>query len=317
MRATRPDLVHTTLFEADVSGRVAARLTGIPVVSSLVSETYGVAHTAEPGIRRWRLRGAQLLDGTTARLACRLHAVSAHVAETMARRLRYPRARIDVIPRGRDPKALGLPTAARRAAARAMLGGDGETRLVVAAARHETPKGLDVLMEAFAELHRRIPEARLVVAGSEGSVTPELRAAVHDLGLQASVALLGPRDDVADLLCAADVVVLPSRREGFPGVLVEAMALEAPIVASDLPQVREVVADDCAVLFPPEDAARLSDALAEVLQGRTDTATRVARARHRFEERFTIDRIASAMVAFYQRAVSTDHVPAPARIVDR
>ena len=76
MRERSPDLVHTTLFESDVAGRVSARIARLPVVSSLVNEVYGPEHLSEPGIRRSRLAAARALDATTARLAIRMHAVS-------------------------------------------------------------------------------------------------------------------------------------------------------------------------------------------------------------------------------------------------
>ena len=68
IRRCQPDLVHTTLFEADVLGRLAARLAGIPVVSSIVNESYGPEHVSDPGVRLTRLRAAQALDATTAHL---------------------------------------------------------------------------------------------------------------------------------------------------------------------------------------------------------------------------------------------------------
>src|SRR5436190_16256232 len=101
LQQRRPTLVHTTLFEADLAGRVAARVSGIPVVSTLANDSYGPAHRAEQRTRLLRLRAAHLADAATARFTVRLHALSAHVADIMARRLRYPRNLIDVMARGR------------------------------------------------------------------------------------------------------------------------------------------------------------------------------------------------------------------------
>ena len=232
-----------------------------------------------------------------------MHAVSTHVATTMAHHLHFPLDRIDVIPRGRDPRELGTRTGARRAAACALaLDLTDANPMVFAAARHAPPKGLDVLLDGFAVLVARLPQARLIIAGREGSETPRLQAALRGHRLDDRVRFLGERDDVADLMCAADVFVLPSRREGFPGVLVEAMALDAPIVASDIPQVREVVDDGLAKLFPVDDPGQLAAAIADVLCDREATSARVARGRQRFEERFTIASVADATIVFYERA---------------
>jgi glycosyltransferase involved in cell wall biosynthesis len=305
----RPDLVHTTLFEADLVGRVAAGR--VPVVTSLVNDAYGAVQADAPGLRRWKLGAARLLDAVSARRVARFHAISGHVADLMAARLRVPRDRIQVIPRGRDPAALGTRTPARRVAARAALGLAPDTPLVLAAARHEHQKGLDVLLAAFPAVVAAAPGARLAVAGRTGNQTPRLRAAAEGLG--PAVGLLGARGDVAELLCAADVFVVPSRWEGFGSVLLEAMALEAPIVASDLPAVREVVAHgDSALLVPPERPAELAEAVTATLADPAAAARRAARARERFLGEFTVDRVAEAMADCYRQALAATARPAPA-----
>lgn len=302
IRARRPDLVHTTLYDANQAGRVAAALCRTPVVSSLVNTPYGPDHLAEPGLSRARVRLAQALDATTVRLARRLHANAAHVADTMAARLRVPRERFDVIPRGRDAEALGRRTPERTRRVRQQLAVADDEQVVLALARHEQQKGLDVAVAALAEVRRRHPRARLLVAGREGAASERLRAQIDAAGLDGAVELLGFREDVADLLAAADVFVLPSRREGFPGVVVEAMALEVPIVATDLPGVREALGEGSGTLVPVDDAGALARAVSAVLDGGGDRD--VAQARERFLRRFTIGSVAAEMAAFYERAVS-------------
>jgi glycosyltransferase involved in cell wall biosynthesis len=218
---------------ADIVGRIAAATTRVPVVSSLVNLAYGPEHFADPSAPTWRLRAAQALDVATARLTVRMHAVSARVADVMAPRLLYPRSRIDVVVRGRDAATLGTRDSGRRARARAQLGVDDSEQLVLTVAREEHQKGLDVLLEAVAVLRTEMPTARTFVAARRGTQSEVLAAMVERLDLGSVVTFLGTRDDVADLLCAADVFVLPSRREGLPGAVVEAMAMQAPIVASD------------------------------------------------------------------------------------
>jgi glycosyltransferase involved in cell wall biosynthesis len=302
----RPDLVHTTLFEADIAGRTAAWLSRLTAVSSLVNLAYGPEQVQYGGLSAWKLKGAQLADAMTARSVTRFHAVSHHVAQQMGRRLGIPADRIDVVPRGRDPRQLGERTAERRRAARVALDLDPGAPLVLATARQEAQKGLDTLLEAFDLVLRRLPGARLALAGRDGGQTPQLHAAVERLGLGHAVRFLGVREDVGDLLCAADVFVLPSRWEGLPGAVLEAMALEAPIVASDLPMVRETVTDGVtARLVPGGRAAALGAAVLEVLDDAAGATERATRARADFLDRFTIERAADGMVAFYRRAMST------------
>ena len=108
-----------------------------------------------------------------------------------------------------------------------------------------------------------------------------------------------------ELLCAADVFALPSRWEGLPGGVLEAMALEVPIVATDIAPVREVVGlTGCARLVPPDDAEALAAALASVLRDPRAAAAEacVAAGRDRFLEHFTTERVAAEMLRFYLRA---------------
>jgi glycosyltransferase involved in cell wall biosynthesis len=309
LRNHRPDLVHTTLFEADLAGRVAAKLTRVPVVSSLVNVQYGPEHYSAPHIKSWRLRAAQVLDATTARTTKRMHALTEHVADTMAERLAVARERIDVIPRGRDSVALGRRSTERARHARSALGVDESTPLVVAAARQEFQKGLDVLLRAWPDVRDNLPGAVLAIAGREGNHTAELHAlagSTHD-----SIRWLGARHDVPDLLVAADAFVLPSRWEGLGSVLIEALALEAPVVASDLVPVREVVGE-CAWLFRPGDSAALAAALTSALSNPTRNIELSRHGRARFEQRFTIETVADQMLGFYQTALGTSR-PEPVK----
>jgi glycosyltransferase involved in cell wall biosynthesis len=304
IHARRPDLVHTTLFEADVAGRIGASLARVPVVSSLVNVAYGDDHADSPGVRRWKVQGAHLVDAATARRVVRFHANTRYVADVMAARLHVPRDRLEVIPRGRDPERLGRRNPERRARVRAGLGVPPESQLLVAVARQEHQKGLDALLEALPGVLSRTRGVRLVVAGRDGNQTPLLRATVRRLGLEGTVAFLGPRDDVADLLGAADTVVIPSRWEGLSNVLIEAMALEAPVVASDLPTLEDAVTDgDTAILVPPADPVRLAAAIVATLADPAAARARAQRARERFLERFTIDRVVDQMLGFYDRAL--------------
>ena len=287
----RPDLVHTTLFDADVAGRIAARSVGVVVTGSLVNLHYG-PESRQPGVSPFKQRAVQALDATTARLAPRLHAVSSAVADVMAPRLRYPRERIDVIPRGRDPERLGRRTAERRLAARASLGVGPDERLVLAIGRLEHQKGFDRLLAAMPAVVGALPRATLRIAGKDGRESEPLRSAADAHGLDPDAVFLGERSDVADLLCAADLFVLASRREGMPGALIEAMALETPILTSDLPVARELLGDGVRVV--PEGAP-WADAIVAALDAPSDTVA----ARHAFEERFTVRASARALADFW------------------
>jgi glycosyltransferase involved in cell wall biosynthesis len=304
MSQLRPELVHTTLFEADLAGRLAAARHRIPVVSSLANTAYGRTEVAASGLPRSRVVAAQLADATTARLVSRFHAVTPHVADVMSRRLAVRRSKVDVVFRGRDPERLGRRSAERQAAVRRRLGIGDDTPLVIAVARQERQKGLDVLLHALPSLLARRPSLVVLVAGREGNATPDLRRLVDDLGVADAVTFLGARDDVPDLLAAADVFAFPSRWEGAAGTILEALALECPIVCTDLATLSGTVDGATARLVPVDDPAALAAAVGHVLAAPHDAAERSRAGRRHFEGRFTIDASADGMVALYQRAAA-------------
>jgi glycosyltransferase involved in cell wall biosynthesis len=304
MRETKPDLVHTTLFEANIAGRSAARVASIPVVTSLVSENYSPEHINTPRLRRWRVRACQAADAATSQLAVRFHANSHHTADVMASRLLVPRNRIDVVNRGRDPATLGTWSEDRRLRARASLSVSPRQQVVLAGARHEHQKGLDLLIRAFARLDHSSHDVTLVVAGREGNATPQLQQAIQSTGVGDRIKLLGHRDDLAELMCGADLFVLPSRWEGFPGVLLEAMALECPIVSHAVPGAGEVLGSNGSATFIEiGDTEGLAAAVRDLLADPSRRRAQAVAAAARFRERFTIGAVADEMVSFYHRAL--------------
>jgi len=312
VRSRRPDLVHTTLFDADLAGRIGGRLGGAPVVSSLVNVAYGPEQRANPALTPWKLEVARVADRSTARLVRRFHALSTHVATVMGPRLGIRPDHIDVVPRGRDAARLGAPGPERRASVRRELGVDDTTPLVVAAARHEYQKGLDVLIRAWPSIRAEMPTARLLIGGRQGNESALLERLIDEQGpdggrerrADGGIELIGPRDDVPDLLCAADAFVVPSRWEGLGSILVEAMALGAPVVATSVGPIPDL-AGSWARLVPADDPSALADAVvATTGQPAAEAARRARVAAQQFEEGYTLDAVADAMVAFYERALA-------------
>lgn len=303
IRQLNPDIVHTTLYEADVLGRTAARITRVPVVTTLANSSYSPRHFEQPGVSPLKLRLAQAVDVTTARFAAGFHAVSGAVASDMSPRLRLDPNKVVVIPRARRRDLLGEPSDERRHRVREMLRVGDDQQLVVAVARHEYQKGLDVLVEATALLRERQPGLAVVVAGREGRATEALTAAIRHRGLDDVVRLLGARNDVADIIVAGDVVAVPSRWEGLPGAVLEAMALERPVVASDIPMVREAIGEHAYALVPVDDPSALSCQLGRCLAdiGRAETARAARRA---FAARYTPDAVAAQLRGVYREVAA-------------
>ncbi len=140
-----------------------------------------------------------------------------------------PRSRCHLIPNGVD--AAEFRRAQDRGTARANWDGSATEFLLGAAGRLSAEKGFDVLLRAVAELVRRDVPVSLWIAG-EGAARPALERLIHQLGLQQRVRLLGHLSDLKPFYQALDVFVLSSLREGLPNVVLEAMALEVPVVAT-------------------------------------------------------------------------------------
>jgi glycosyltransferase involved in cell wall biosynthesis len=303
VRAVRPRVVHTTLFEADVAGRTAARLRRIPVSTSLVTDSYGPSHRAESVAAKLTL--ARAVDATTARFATRFHAISGAVADAVAPRLGLRRELVEVIPRGRDPRRFPFRPEGTGPRVRGSLGVADDVPVVLAVGRLEAPKGLQHLLAALPAVRATVPGVVVLIAGKEGLAGPRLREQASRLG--GDVRFLGHRPDVADLMAAADVFCFPSEREGFGGVLVEALAVGCPVIASGIPTTVEVLGrgdDAVGVVTAVADPGALARALVDLLTDPARSEERVVRGRARFEQHFTIERVAGDMTSFFERVAA-------------
>ena len=186
-----------------------------------------------------------------------------------------------------------VPAADIRAALK--LGSDAFVALIVGSV--EERKGHTT---AFAAWSRLPANAHLVVVGS-GPQEGEYRGLVRDLGLENRVHFLGCRDDVASLLRAADLLVVPSTLEATPYVIMEAMAAGLPVVASDINGIPELVADCLSgFLFPPMDPAALAGAVSWFIERPASVHSMGERGRKSFEKVFTIERSVEETAFIYR-----------------
>lgn len=304
----RVDLVHTTIFESDLAGRLAAYGSGVPVLTSLVNTSYETVRLTDPRVGRFKLYSAKVLDGWTGRhMTTHFHAITKAVKLAAVRSLRIPPERITVIERGRDPERLGEPSKARRQAARQRLDLPDDAELLLNVGRQEHQKGQRVLLEAVASLVPMRPRLKVLIAGRPGNASDELGCDLERFALTGKVKLLGHREDIPELLAAADVFVFPSLYEGLGGALIEAMGMGLPVVSTTIPAVREVVEEDHnALLVPSNSPESLARAIVRVLDDRTLAARMGQRSREIFLERFTLDKSVSRMIELYSRVVASN-----------
>lgn len=238
-------------------------------------------------------------------------ALSAATAATLAAEHPGLAAKVRLIPPGIDapsevpPAAPGrLAVAGPRAAARVRLGLDAAAPVALFLGLIRPYKGLDLLLEAFAGVLRRLPEARLVVAGlPRPSFRPYARQ-IARLGLGERVGTdlrYLPQNVMDDYLAAADLVVLPYRGASQSAVLGAALARDRPVVASaagGLPEMLPEVAAE--MLVPPGDVAALERAMSRLLGDRAGAAELGRQAGRAARERFSWARSAAATVELYR-----------------
>jgi len=297
-----PDIVHTHLLRADIFAGTAARWAGVPVILSTI---YAVGR-----FRRSRRRRADfLLDRVSASLPTHVLAVSEAVKRDCVERLHLEESDVTVIHTGIDPPAQFDLERGRRMREHWRVGPDQP--LVAAVARLSYEKGIDTLIDAAAILHQTMPSVRFVVVG-DGPDEHDLQRRIDARNVRGIVQLAGFTDDVWPALLAADVFCLPSKSEGMPNALLEAMAASRPIVASNVGGIPEAIAPETnGLLFTPAYPRSLADSLRRIIADRPLALRLGQEARRTVESRFRARDVAARYTDLYDRLLRTtrgDHV---------
>ena len=251
------DLVHAHGVRAGLAAGAAARSDAVPHLIVTI-------HNAvfESGSTR---RGAEAVaHRMLALLAEQRICVSEDVARAARAAAPAKAGSVLVMPVGADPTPADP---AEAAAARAQLGLEPGLPLVVSVGRLEPQKGFDVLVEATARMNGSSPP--VVVICGEGPARKDLEDRIRALGLGERVRLLGNRNDAKAFIAAADAFCMPSRWEGSPLALHEALAAGRPVVASAVGGIPELLTfGQAGLLVPPEDPGALASAVGRVLSDR-------------------------------------------------
>jgi glycosyltransferase involved in cell wall biosynthesis len=217
--------------------------------------------------------------------------VSRHSARRLEAMLRWPRRKMDVIHNAVDSAAF-----ARRPDPDLRRGLAGEQPLVLVVARLAPQKGHRHLLAAAAE----VPDAVFALAG-DGPERPALEELADRLGVRNRIRFLGERSDVADLLAACDLFVLPSLFEGLPISLLEAMAAERPVIATAIGGTDEVVIDgQSGLLVPPGEPAAMASAIRRLLEDPALRARLAAAGRARVTSEFSAPQMVRRVTELYE-----------------
>lgn len=291
LRRERPDLLHAHLPLAGVVGRLAGRWAGVPVVYT--------EHNLQERYHPWTRR----LNAWTWGLQDRVIAVSGQVADSVARSV-GSRIPVQVVQNGIAVERF-RPDPELRRRCREELGIPPGAPVVGTVAVFRRQKRLDRWLQAAADLRAAGSEAWFLLVG-DGPLRRDLEAEAERLGLGGVTVWPGLSRDVRPHLAAMDVYSMSSSFEGLPLALLEAMAMELPVVATAVGGIPEVVVEgETGRLVPSDTPEELAGAVRSLLEDR-QLRRRMGRAgRERVEERFSMTRMSREVHAVYRRALST------------
>jgi len=291
LQEIRPDILHTHLYHANLYGRMAALGLGLPGVVATVHNIY----------TRVKLHRC-LANNLLARCGDYVLVFSPQVREDVRRYDRVPAARLRMLTPGvrlEEPNSGESKEEARRS-----LGISGFCLGNVA--RLEEQKGHDDLLQALAQVRGEIPDLTVLLAG-EGTRQGHLQALTRELGLHDVVRFLGTRRDVPRILRALDVFVMPSRWEGIPLTLLEAMGYGLAVISTRVGRAPEIVRDgENGRLAPVAEPKALAGAILELYREPQKREQWGEEARRTVREKYTLahflDQFATIYLELYEKA---------------
>lgn len=301
IRAGDIDLVHAHNGRTALVGAMSTAWAGR---GSLVA-TQHFLQPSRLGRRGLKAVASRVMHRWVERRVDRFVATSQAVRERMLARGDCAEAKIALVPNGMVPPEPRDAATVRRV--RAEFGAGPDTPLVVCASRLQAEKNVVGLVEAMARVHATRSDAVCVIAGT-GDEEPAIRCRIAELKLDDHVHLAGFRSDVLDVIAAGDVFVLPSHAEPFGLVLLEAMSLGKPVVATAAGGPLEVVEEGrTGLLVKPGDSGAMASAISQLIcdPQRRDAMGRAGR--ERFLKCFTAEQMGCHMANMYKNLVRPKH----------
>ena len=296
-RRERFDVVHTHCAKAGFLGRMAARAAGARTIHT--PHVFPFSHVGGPVARELYLA----LERLAARWTNRFVLLSNYQLNVLLDARLADADRAALVPNGIVPEEFVGPS---RDEARRQLSLPAEAPIALFAGRFREQKGLDVLVEAASCLEGAPPDLQIVIVG-EGPLGEWLEEQIEARGLAERVIVHGLADAMAPYYAACDVVVMPSRAEGMPYVLLEAKAAGRPAVASLVSGMEEFIEHGRdGWLVPPENPDALAGTMAEVLCDRAATEQAGRRARESLRPEWHAGRTAEHIQELYRALAEAD-----------
>ena len=291
LRKAKPDIVHTHGYFASVIGRIAAKIAGILVLINHVHSTYW-------DYRKRHILMEIFLSLFTHKIICCSKAVEDFVRDYE----RIKPAKTVVIYNGVDEDR--FTTYKNTSSIKAQLGIDSGDSVVGTVSSLTPHKGHKYLFQAAPRILDVFPTTRFLIVG-DGILREKLEEQIKNLNLASYVIFAGTRKNIPDFLSIMEIFVLPScSREGLGISIIEAMAAEKPVVATDIGGIPEVVKNgETGFLVPPQNPEALAHAIIELLRNPRKAKTIGKQGRIRFKEKFTNKRMLSEVENLYKSLI--------------
>ncbi|QDT31874.1 glycosyltransferase [Thalassoglobus polymorphus] len=287
LRKFSPEIVQGFLFHGNIVSRIAGSRAKVPIRLA--------GHRVAEREKRWHL----WIDRLTKKLVQHHVCVSSGVAQFLLKKLRIEASQLTVIPNGIDPNIkLGDFGGLREE-----LGLGSQTRMILAVGRLHRQKGFKTLLEAFRKNAQEWTDAHLVIVG-EGAERGSIEAFVERYSLYDRVTLTGFRPDIPELMSEADLFVLSSLWEGMPNVVLQAMLMQLPVIATDVEGVADLITNGVSgCIVKPGSVKELRTAMQDFLADDTTAQEMAKKAKAVVVKEFTWDRVAREYDQLYQSLI--------------
>ncbi len=294
IKENKIDILHCHDYKSDLFGYLASRFTGV-----------GLVGTNHNWLRSsLSLRFYEFLDGIILNAFDKVVAVSNDVASETGRAILFKKNKITNISNGIDIDKY-LVKSGNGNKIRAEFKIKPSTKIVVSAGRLSSQKGFDYLIEAMKKVFTVAADTVLLIAG-EGPFNKNLTEMARKLDIEHKIIFVGNRTDMIDIYAAMDLFVLASLREGIPLVVLEAMAMKKPVIATRVGGVPTVIeSGQNGILVEPKNSSTLSEAIIRILKDADLAKDLAENGRKTVEESFSAEKMAQKYKKVYEEVTAT------------
>jgi len=297
LRLHRPQLLHTQLEFADILGTVAAKILGIPSVSTVHTlDAFPEKKSAWGRMKlRWFLLGKYCNCVIAVSEKTRLHYLQSG---------RLHQDKVITLYNGVDISRFKNTDASQIAKTKQALRLPLNSKVIITVAVLREPKGIQFMIEALPAILEQFPDVHYLIVG-DGEYGAALSDLATVLDIKKHITFAGHRTDIPDLLACCDIFVLPTLKDALPTVLIEALAAERPIVASDVGGVPEIIENGVnGLLVAPGDPSQLADACLQLLKDNELISQIVMAGNKTVRQRFNIDSQIEQLSGMYEELTS-------------